>query len=40
MQSHKLEHKSPKLKRGFSKAQPVSKANDEDRQLLAWESGS
>ena len=27
-QSHNLEHKSPKLKRGFRKLRPVSKAND------------
>ena len=27
-QSHNLEHKSPKLKRSFSKDQPVSKADD------------
>ena len=26
-QSHNLEHKSPKLKRAFSKDQPVAKAN-------------
>ena len=27
-QSHNLEHKSPKLKRAFSKDQPVAEAND------------
>ncbi|HEX7084325.1 MAG TPA: 50S ribosomal protein L35 [Gaiellaceae bacterium] len=27
-QSHNLEHKSPKQKRGFSKAHPVAKANE------------
>ena len=27
MQSHNLEHKSPKLKRAFSKDQPVAHAN-------------
>ena len=27
-QSHNLEHKAPKQKRGFRKAQPVAKANE------------
>ena len=34
-QSHNLEHKSPKLKREFRRAKPVSEANDKTvRSLL------
>ena len=33
-QSHNLEHKSPKLKREFRKAKPVSKANDKSVRTL------
>ena len=33
-QSHNLEHKSPKLKRAFSKDQPVAKANERSIKKL------
>ena len=39
-QSHNLEHKSPKLKRGFSKALPVAKANEKMVRKLLGKAGS
>ena len=36
-QSHKLEHKSPKQKRAFSKDQPVAKANEKTVNRTARE---
>ena len=33
-QSHNLEHKSPKLKREFRRAKPVSEANDKTVRTL------
>ena len=38
-QSHNLEHKSPKLKRGFRKLRPVSKANEGTVRTLLGKAG-
>ena len=38
-QSHNLEHKSPKLKRGFRKLRPVAKANESTVRTLLGKAG-
>ena len=38
-QSHNLEHKSPKLKRGFRKARPVAAANEKTVRTLLGKAG-
>ena len=38
-QSHNLEHKSPKLKRAFRKAQPVSTADEKVVRKLLGRAG-
>ena len=39
-QSHNLEHKSPKLKQEFRKAQPVAKADEKLVRRLLGKAGS